>query len=81
MKIQIDLKSAVGGLAVGIAAMFVIGADSSPNQIGRYRISNSSSGSGDFITLVDTKTGEIWAHAGGIEGMGTAKLQNFWLAK
>jgi hypothetical protein len=81
MKIQIDLKSAVCGLTIGIAAMFVIGADSNSGEVGRYQISHSSSGSGDFITIIDTKTGEAWAHAAGTEGMGAAKLQNFWTAK
>ena len=32
MKIQIDLKSAVCGLTIGIAAMFVIGADSNSGE-------------------------------------------------
>ena len=81
MKIQIDLKSAVCGLAIGIAAMFVVGADSNSGEVGRYQISHSTSGGGDFITLVDTKTGEVWAHPGGTEGMGQAKLHNFWNAK
>jgi hypothetical protein len=82
MKIQIDLKSAVCGLAIGIAAMFVMGADSKSGEVGRFQISHTSSGNGgDYITIIDTKTGEVWSHPAGTEGMGQAKLQNFWKAK
>jgi hypothetical protein len=81
MKIQIDIKSAVCGLAIGIAAMFVVGSDSNSGEIGRYQISEAAGTSGAVLAIVDTKTGEVWAHPTGTEGMGTAKLQNFWNAK
>jgi hypothetical protein len=57
MKIQIDLKSAVCGLIVGAAAMFVMGADSSSNSVGRYQISAGQSSA----MIVDTETGQAWA--------------------
>ena len=68
-------------MAVGIAVMFVIGADSNSGEVGRYHISHGAIPGGDVITLVDTKTGEVWAHAAGTDGMGEPKLQNFWNAK
>ena len=81
MKIQIDLKSAMCGLIIGAAAMFVMGADSNSGGIGRYQISHAALAGSDFITLVDTKTGEVWSHPAGTEGMGQPKLQNFWSVK
>lgn len=56
MKIQIDVKSVLCGLAVGVAAMFVIGAGEPSNQVGRFQ---SAGGSGFFITI-DTVTGKTW---------------------
>lgn len=83
MKIQIDLKSAVCGLIVGVAAMFLMGADSSPsNEIGRYQISNGGIGAGaNFYTVIDTKTGEVWATEAGTTGQSQAKHDNFWNEK
>ncbi|MBE0542294.1 MAG: hypothetical protein IH623_12985 [Verrucomicrobia bacterium] len=57
MNIKIDLKSALCALAVGVLAMFVIGAaGSSTNPIGRYQ---TAAGFGFFMT-VDTATGQAW---------------------
>jgi len=81
MKIQIDLKSAVCGLAVGIAIMLVVGADSYSKETGRYQISHAGDGGNSFITVIDTKTGEVWSHGTGTDGMGNTKLQNFWNPK
>jgi hypothetical protein len=78
MKIQIDLKSAACGLAVGIAGMFLTGSDSNSGEIGHYQIADAYPG---FITVIDTKTGEVWCHPTGTEGMGGTKIQNFWNAK
>jgi hypothetical protein len=62
MKIQIDLKSAVCGLIIGAAAMFVMGADSSsPNQAGRYQV---STGAG-LALMVDSQTGQAWMYDSG----------------
>jgi hypothetical protein len=57
MKIQIDLKSASCGLAIGVAAMFVMGAESSSNPVGRYQIEIGVPGA----VILDTQTGEAWA--------------------
>ena len=66
MKIQIDLKSAVCGLIIGAAAMFVMGADSSsPNQVGRYQIQTCPGNPTGFAVLVDTETGKVWMANGG----------------
>jgi len=62
MKIQIDLKSAVCGLIIGVAAMFALGADSSPSsESGRYQI---SAGSG-LAFIVDSTTGQAWVYNSG----------------
>jgi hypothetical protein len=60
MKIQIDLKSAACGLAVGIGAMFLMGSDSG-NSAGRYQI---SSGNG-LAFVIDTQTGQSWGYNSG----------------
>jgi hypothetical protein len=60
MKIQIDLKSAVCGLIIGAAAMFVMGMDSG-SSVGRYQI---SSGNG-LAFIIDSQTGQSWAYNSG----------------
>jgi hypothetical protein len=63
MKIQIDLKSAVVGLLIGAAAMFVVGAETSPNQNGRFQVAIASSqieNAGAVAVIVDTQTGQAW---------------------
>ncbi|HEY1717078.1 MAG TPA: hypothetical protein VGH42_02140 [Verrucomicrobiae bacterium] len=60
MKIQIDLKSAVCGLIVGVAAMFAIGADSSSNQVGRYQIQTCPGNPSGYAVVLDTATGKVW---------------------
>lgn len=57
MKIQIDLKSALCGLIIGVAAMFALGADSSSSSVGRYQISAGQSSA----LIIDTLTGQAWA--------------------
>jgi hypothetical protein len=56
MKTQIDIKSALCGLVIGVAAMFAIGAGTSSNEVGRYQISSNP----NFSVMVDTKTGQAW---------------------
>jgi hypothetical protein len=57
MKTQIDIKSALCGLVIGVLAMFAVGAEQqSSNPAGRYQ---TASGSG-FITIIDTTTGQAW---------------------
>lgn len=78
MKIQIDLKSAMCGVIIGVVAMLALGSDSSPsNQIGRYQV---SSGAEDAAVIVDTVTGRAWA----FQPQNTAQWRmdgNFWDAK
>ena len=56
MNAKIDLKSALGGLAVGVLGMLALGAGESSNPIGRYQIAG---GAGTFA-IVDTATGQAW---------------------
>jgi hypothetical protein len=59
MKTQIDLKSAVCGLVLGVLTMFVIGAgESSSIPVGRYQVAVGSISS----VIVDTATGQSWAN-------------------
>jgi hypothetical protein len=59
MKMNIDLKSALFGLALGALTMFVIGAadSSSTAPLGRYQ---GAAGTG-ILLIVDTVTGQAWA--------------------
>ena len=58
MKAQIDIKSVLCGVAIGVLAVFAIGAGTSSNEIGRYQI---SAGQGSSV-IVDTKTGQAWGY-------------------
>jgi hypothetical protein len=63
MKIQIDIKSALCGLIIGVATMFAIGAGTSGNENGRYRgIVSASPIDVDrgLALIVDTQTGKAW---------------------
>ncbi len=65
MNTNIDLKSAVVGLVLGIIATIAIAAASPPSQIGRYQIA----GTGNDGLIVDTATGQVWsAHFFASEG-------------
>ena len=77
MKTQIDLKSALCGLAVGVLAMLAIGAETSPNGPGRYQaqlVSTSYPADRGYALVIDTQTGKVWTttltlnwpHAGNI---------------
>ena len=58
MKTQIDTKSALFGLGVGVLVTFVIGAASPPGPaIGRYQIA----GTANQGMVLDTATGEVWS--------------------
>jgi hypothetical protein len=58
MKTQIDIKSALFGLGVGVLVTFVIGAASPPGPaIGRYQIA----GTAGHGLVLDTATGEVWS--------------------
>ena len=76
MKIQIDIKSALFGLALGVVAMSAIGAGTSASEAGRYQVSVGQ----DFFAVVDTKTGEVWGHEANTSGLG-GKDGHIWNAK
>jgi hypothetical protein len=59
MKISIDLKSALFGLAMGITTMLAVGASDSSStlQVGRF---HCAAGQG-ILLVVDTVTGKAWA--------------------
>jgi hypothetical protein len=66
MKIQIDLKSALCGLIIGVAAMFVMGAESSSsNSPGKYRAVTGYTGSYGYALILNTQTGEAWGMPSG----------------
>lgn len=58
MKLQIDLKSALFGIAITLAAIFVTGAGDSQPQVGRYQI--AAAGTPSVFVVVDTATGKVW---------------------
>lgn len=58
MKTQIDLKSALCGLAVGVLVMLAIGAGTSTNEVGKYQISSAAT----FAVILDTQTGQAWKY-------------------
>lgn len=55
MKIQIDLKSAAIGLAIGIGALFVVAADDNSGSA-RFQV---STGTG-VVCIVNTQTGQAY---------------------
>jgi len=66
MKIQIDLKSALAGLALGIAAMFCVGAETSSNPVGRFQVAGGTGASGANFIILDTATGKAWQGGTGL---------------
>ena len=58
MKLNIDLKSVLAGLAIGVAAMLTIGAtESETHKSGRY----ICAAGGEVLLVVDSTTGQAWA--------------------
>ncbi len=57
MKSKIDLKSVLGGLAIGVIVMLVAGASSPSYPYGRYQIA----GAANYFMVLDTTTGQVWA--------------------
>jgi hypothetical protein len=53
---KIDLKSALCGIVVGVLAVLVIAAETSPHQTGKYQIA----GSLNYFLIIDTQTGKVW---------------------
>jgi hypothetical protein len=80
MKIQIDLKSALCGLVIGIAAIFAVGAAISSNPVGRFQIQAAYDGGKGFALVLDTQTGEVWGMAGGSD-WSNSKAGKFWEQK
>ncbi|HZI33788.1 MAG TPA: hypothetical protein VFF11_15725 [Candidatus Binatia bacterium] len=62
MKTQIEVKSVLVGIVIGVLAVFAIGAGtSSSNPIGKYQITGVGNGTGGWAAVVvDTQTGEVW---------------------
>ncbi|MGH7990945.1 MAG: hypothetical protein ACREDS_12245 [Limisphaerales bacterium] len=75
MKTTIDMKSILLGGAIGILAIFAIGASDSTNTNGRYQVAvgNSQNGHG-FAIMVDTETGKAW----GADIQSDWKSGGFW---
>jgi hypothetical protein len=76
MKAQIDLKSVLCGVAIGVLAVFAIGAGTSSTDIGRYQVSAGQNAN----VIIDTKTGQAW----GFCPQNTAQYRSdpsFWDAK
>ena len=79
MKTQIEIKSVLCGVAVGVLAIMSIGAATS-GQVGRYQITGITTGSGvGAAFVVDTQTGEVWA--ADIHNDWNPKADKFWEPK
>lgn len=77
MKTTVDIKSVMVGVAIGMAAMFTLGAGTNSKEIGRYQVSAGTQG---CAVIVDTTTGQAW----GFQPTSTAQWRNdddFWKAK
>jgi hypothetical protein len=76
MKLNIDFRSALCGLIVGVVAMLVLGAESPSNSAGRYQTAAAP----NLGIILDTKTGQAW----GFCPVNTAQYRNddgFWSRK
>ena len=60
MKTQIDVKSTLAGLVIGILATLAVGAGTSSNPVGKYAIGTSMTPWGCISCVLDTQTGEVW---------------------
>jgi hypothetical protein len=78
MKTQIDIKSVLCGVAIGVLAVFAIGAGTSSNPVGRFQITAAAAPNGSFFAVVDTQTGEVW---GADSVRGWQDKPKFWDAK
>ena len=58
MNNNINIKSALIGLCIGVVAMLAIGATSSqPSAVGRYQLGGTAS----HGLVIDTATGQVWS--------------------
>ena len=80
MKTQIEIKSALCGVAIGALAVLAIGAGTSSNPVGKYQTTAASAPNGTFFLIVDTQTGEAWA-ADSVGNWNGSKPDKFWSAK
>jgi hypothetical protein len=64
MKTQIDIKSALVGLAFGVAVTLCIAAASGSGSVGRYQIAASN----EHGLVLDTATGKVWSYFLGSRG-------------
>lgn len=80
MKIQIDIKSAIIGLALGISAIFCLGSETSSNPVGKYQVQTGVSNGMGFGIIIDTQTGEAWGMLLG-KDWSSNKSGQFWDAK
>lgn len=83
MKIQIDIKSTLIGIGIGILAVFTISAGTSSNPVGKYQVETGVGNvNGGYAIIVDTQTGEAWMQLAGQEtDWGNNKADKFWNAK
>ena len=80
MKTQIDIKSVLCGVAIGVLAIFAIGAGTSSNPVGKYQVTGFGNGTGGWLAvMVDTQTGESWGYD--FSRGGVSKSEKFWDAK
>jgi len=77
MKINIDLKSALLGLAAGVLVMAAVGAGTASGEHGRYQVSGGEQG---CAVMVDTRTGQAWAFQPSTTSQ-WKRDANFWDAK
>lgn len=78
MKAQIDIKSALLGIVVGMLTIFAIGAGTSSNAVDKYRVAGASAPNGSFFVIIDTQTGQAW----GSDSVGNFKDdRSFWEPK
>lgn len=80
MKITIDLKSALCGLAIGLVAMLLIGAGTSSNSVGRYKIVTGTSDGKGFALILDTQTGQVWCDDQNYR-LARSLSASFWMEK
>ena len=69
-----NIKSALAGLALGVAAMLAMGAGGS-NPVGRFQVAGGTG----VVTILDTVTGRAWV--ANVTALGAAIPESFTAAK
>ena len=80
MKITVDPKSALCGLALGVVAMLLIGAATSSNPVGKYRAVTGVSDGKGYAIIIDTQTGQAWCNDGAFQ-LSKVPMAGFWTEK